>query len=389
MLRIPYIFIATLPLLIFTACGNRNNKNNLPSITENEAQAESTFRVSNAQFEGENMLLGNLIAKDFPTTVEVRGTIDVPPQNTAVVSAFMGGYIKVIPLLVGDQVKKGDLLLSLENPSFIELQQEYMEAVEQLVYLKSEYERQRSLVEEKITSQKIFLKAESDYKRNLALYKGLQKKLQMLNISPENVEKGNIVSQVAIFAPIDGDITNVNVRPGQYVAPSDEIMEIINTEHIHLELSVFEKDIMQIRKGQDIKFKVPEASNQQYQAKVHLVGTSIDTENRTIEIHGHVEDDKNHAFAYGMFVEAGIITNSKKRKAIPDEGIITVDKTPYVLVLVSKDEDGYTFEAREVTIGDTYDGFTAITDWGNVRDNDKLLVKGGYHLIGEFGSHDH
>jgi len=68
-----------------------------------------------------------------------------------------------------------------------------------------------------------------------------------------------MVSETTIYAPIDGSITKVNVSKGMYVSPSDEIMEIINTDHIHLELSVFEKDIMKIRKVKkyDLGFRKP------------------------------------------------------------------------------------------------------------------------------------
>ncbi|MDX1363232.1 efflux RND transporter periplasmic adaptor subunit [Arenibacter latericius] len=389
MLRIPYITITTLLLLILTACGNQNNKNNTPLPEEGETQAETTIKVSKAQFEGEKMALGKLVEKDFPLVVEVRGSIDVPPKSNAIISSFMGGYVKKTHLLVGDRVRKGEPLLSLENPTFIQLQQEYMESVEQLVYLKSEFERQRSLVEEKITSQKNFLRAESEYKRNLAMYNGLRKKLQMLNISPDNVEKGNIVSQVTIYAPIDGNITKVNISPGMYVSPSDEIMEIVNTEHIHLELTVFEKDIMQIKKGQDILFKIPEASDKIYHAEVYLVGTSIDSESRTVQVHGHLHNDDNHSFAVGMFVEAGIVTENKKLKALPEESIISVDNDRYVVVLVSEDNEGYSLEAKKVSIGDSYGGFTAITDLENLKENDKVIVKGGFNLIGESEGHDH
>ena len=71
----------------------------------------------------------------------------------------MGGYIKKTPLLIGDVVKKGQLLVTIENPDFITLQQEYMEVKQQLVYLASEYDRQKTMREENITSQKSFSKS--------------------------------------------------------------------------------------------------------------------------------------------------------------------------------------------------------------------------------------
>ena len=68
----------------------------------------------------------------------------------------MGGYIKDNPLLIGDAVKKGQVLITLENPEFVALQQQFQELAEQLDYLKSEYERQQALVAENITSKRIF-----------------------------------------------------------------------------------------------------------------------------------------------------------------------------------------------------------------------------------------
>ena len=183
--------------------------------------------------------------------------IDVPPENRAVVNATMGGYIKTTPLLVGNKVKKGEVLVTIENPEFITIQQEYMEVNEQLTFLKSEYDRQVTMKAENITSQKSYLKAKSDYKTAVARHTGLDKQLRMLNISPSRVREGEISSIVSIYAPMSGSITKVNVNKGSYVSPANEIMEIIDTDHIHLELSIFEKDIMKVKKGQEIEENEP------------------------------------------------------------------------------------------------------------------------------------
>ena len=95
--------------------------------------------VTKAQFESENMQLVRLDELPFPIHIKTTGIIDVPPNSKAVISAYAGGYIKNSPLLVGDKVKKGQALLTVENLEFIELQQEYIEIAEQLTYLKSEY----------------------------------------------------------------------------------------------------------------------------------------------------------------------------------------------------------------------------------------------------------
>jgi cobalt-zinc-cadmium efflux system membrane fusion protein len=389
MSRLSYIIPVTFLFLTVIACGDSNEKNNVATNAAESEQTANTITISKAQFEGENMALGRLSQQNFPVEVEVTGIIDVPPQNKAIVSAFAGGYIKRTPLLIGNKVKKGQPLLTLENPEFVQMQQDYLESYEQLNFLKSEFERQKSLVAEQITSQKNFLRAESEYKRNLARYNGLRQKLKMLNISPENVEKGILVSETTIFAPIDGSITKVNVSKGLYVSPADEIMEIINTDHIHLELSVFEKDIMNVKKDQNIRFKISEASEEYYEAEVYLVGTSIDPESRTVKVHGHLHDDENYKFAVGMFVEAAIITSNKTLNALPIESVIVQDNNHYVLTLVFEGNEEDVFETKAVKIGDSYNGYTAITDLGNIKESDQVIVKGGFNLLGESGGSHH
>ena len=308
--------------------------------------------------------------------------IDVPPENRAVVNATMGGYIKTTSLLVGDVVRKGQVLVTLENPEFIRLQQEYMEVNEQLSYLKSEYDRQVSMKAENITSQKSFLKAESDYKTAVAKHTGLDKQLRMLHISPSIVRSGTISSVVSIYAPISGSITKVNISKGSYLSPATEILEIIDTDHIHLELSVFEKDIMKIKKGQEIDFKIPEASSDRYKAEVHLVGTSIE-ENRTIKVHGHLENEEKTHFLTGMFINASIITDSAFAKAVPNEAVVEVDGVFYVLVLDQKEGDTYYFNQEEVKVKSSYNGFTVIENKSSFDSETKFLTQGAFNLIGD------
>lgn len=389
MLRIQYIFFPLILLLLITGCGETKTTNNNPKNLDENEQHQTTITISKDQFEGENMILGKLETQNFPTLVSVTGAIDVPPQNRAIVSSFTGGYVKRTPLLIGDKVKKGQALITLENPEFVQLQQDYLEVAEQLTYLKSEFERQEKLVAEQISSEKNFLKAKSSYKQNLAIYNGLRKKLQMLNISPNKVEQGILVSQITIYAPISGSITKVNVNKGMYVSPADEIMEIINTDHIHIELSVFEKDILKIKKNQQIRFTIPEASPSYFEAEVYLVGTSIDPESRTVKVHGHLHHDENYNFAVGMFVEANIITEEKSQLALPNEGVLTMDEKQYVLAVNSQDDQHLILEAKEVKVGDSYNGYTALADIGNLKKNDQFVVQGGFNILGKSGGHDH
>jgi len=362
-------------ILILSCKNAEENKDQAKKLGSNEVI------VTPSQFSSNQMQLGNLVEKSFPEVVKTTGEIDVPPESRVAINAFIGGYVKRIPLLIGDEVKIGQALVTLENPEYIEIQQEYLEVAEQLNYLKADFERQETLLEEKITSEKKFLQAESDFRKNLARYNGLKQKLKMLNINPTRVEEGNITSEVTIYSTINGRVTNLDISRGMFVSPTDRIMEVIDKKHMHLELIAFEKDILKIKEGQDITFRIPESSSESFNAKIYLVGTTIERDSRTLKIHGDLPDSLVDQFSVGMFVEADILTNKSTQFALPEEAVITQDEISYVLRLEEENEDGYTFRKQSVNVINTFEGFIGIANEPGFTKKDRFLVKGGFRLI--------
>jgi cobalt-zinc-cadmium efflux system membrane fusion protein len=373
-------YIIGLLIFLIISCGKSEEINESDNNTEITNKSDLII-VSKAQFVSENMKLVNVGDHSFPTHVKTTGIIDVPPNSKAVISAYAGGYIKKSPLLIGDKVTKGQALVTIENLDFIQMQQEYLEISEQLTYLRSEYERQKELFDEKISSKKSFLKAESDFKKANAMYSGLYKKLQMLNIDPTSVSSGNLTSVSTIYSPISGSISGVNVSTGTYVSPADKIMEIINTNHIHLELKVFEKDILKLKEGQKVIFRIPESSGENFEGDIHLIGKSID-ENRTVQVHAHIDHNIKYNFIVGMFVETDIVVKDNISKALPEDAIVEIDNKNYALILKSKDKDKYTFTIEQLTLGKTFDGFTEIRDSLPIKSTDQFLL-GGFNIISE------
>jgi cobalt-zinc-cadmium efflux system membrane fusion protein len=371
-----YINILLFSLMLI-ACGKSEKQTQ--TLTEGQDNDSLVF-LNKDQFDSGKMQFGILEEQLFNETIKVNGMIDVPPQNRASVRTFMGGHIKRTPLLVGDKVKKGQFLVAIENTDFVEIQQQYLEVAEQLTYLKSEFERQQILFNEKITSQKGFLKSESTYKSSLAQYRGLRKKLEMMNISPTSLEGGNITSVINLYAPIHGSVTKVNVSNGTYISPADQILEIVNTEHIHLELSVFEKDILKIKKDQPIDFKIPEVSNDNFMAEVHLVGASVNETDRTIKVHGHINDDEQSNFVTGMFVEAEIIISSKKNLALPTDAVVEIEDNYYALVLNDQKEDTYTFIKVKLEVGKQSEEYIEVLNSNDFKDR-KVLTKGAFMIV--------
>ena len=366
------IYTLSITLLLFSCKDTKTE--------ETTAKDNGLITVTTAQFESSGMEIASPIEQDFDVAINTSGKIDVPPQNRAKVTSFIGGYVKATKLLVGDKVTKGQALLTLENTEYLDIQKDYLEVAEQIKYLKSEFERQKTLYDEKITSQKNYLKAESEYRRTLGMYQSLRAKLQLLNINPSNVEKGKLASIVTIYAPITGDIVIMNANVGMPVAPSDVILEIVDTNHLHLELAVFEKDILKVKMGQKITFTVPEATKEVFDAEVHLVGKSIEGNDRTINVHGHLDDNIKQKLLTGMFVEAKIKTSSKKGLSIPTDALINENNKYFVLLLDNDKNNTFSFKKVAVTIGEKSEKTVEIIPNNQINASSKILVKGVFDL---------
>lgn len=364
-------------IIILSAC---NSKPAMHGHAEEEH--DEIIRITPAQFKNANMTVGNLEDKSFAKVIRSSGVLDVPSQNKAEISAFMGGFIKELPLRIGSKVKKGERLVTLENPEFISLQQHYLELSEQMAYLKSEYERQQIMLDENITSQKSFLKAQSEYKSNLARYTGLKKNLEMLHINPNSVQAGIITSQVNIYSPIDGYVTNIFGVRGSYVSSADKILELVNTDEIILNLKVFEKDLFSIKPNQKVVFRIPEISNERFSAKIQLIGASI-SENRMVPVQAVIDHVEEQNFTAGMFVEAGIIASEEKLPALPENAITDFEGKDHVLIVQKETDSQIELLPIEVKVGETFNGFTHIKNAIDFDSNTKILTKGTYLLLVE------
>ncbi|MBK7963945.1 MAG: efflux RND transporter periplasmic adaptor subunit [Bacteroidetes bacterium] len=171
-------------ILLASASCSSKTESKAAEKTESQKTLEGKFELSEKQFQSSEMSIGGLQKKSFNEIIKATGMFDVPPENRASVSSYFDGTVKEIKLLPGERVKKGQILFTLENPDFVQIQQNYLEIQGQLAYLKSDYERQKNLVQDNVSSQKNFLKAESDYTVAKVTLESLGKKLTLMNIPP-------------------------------------------------------------------------------------------------------------------------------------------------------------------------------------------------------------
>lgn len=374
-------FLLTLTASFLLGCSG-GEVQQIEEAEEDKGETSSEVVLTQRQLTTSSMELGKLQPYAFGSSIKINGTIDVPPEGRAEISNYYGGYVRNLNLLTGQPVKKGELLFNLENPEYVQMQQDFLETKSQLAYLQSDFERQQTLSEENIASRKNFLKAQADYQTALAQVEGLRKKLTLLNIKAEAVTPENLSSRVSIYAPFSGYVTEVNTVNGAFVSPADIAIKLINTDHIHLDLHVFERNISMLKEGQSIRFRIPDDQEANFEAEVFMIGRAIETDTRMINVHAHLKDEKQNArFTPGMYVEAEIYAEKDSSLALPSEAVIEVEGQYFVLVKKEESEGNMIFEKVEVKPGRTAQGMTEVTNVEDFPESTEFLIKGAFNLI--------
>ncbi|MBU0696979.1 MAG: efflux RND transporter periplasmic adaptor subunit [Bacteroidetes bacterium] len=380
--------IAMLTLLFLAACGNEQQL--ADTITTADAAANSKDSMSTTakqivftseQYQLAGIAMGAVEMRNLSNIVKLSGIIDVEPNSMATVSAPLGGYIKTAGLLPGQAVRKGQVLATIENPEFINMQQDYLESKGRLQYLEQEYKRQQKLRDEDVNAAKTFQQVASDYRVMQATINGLEQKLALAGIKTSALQSGKITRTANLYAPISGYIKTSNVNIGKYANPTDVLFEIINKDDLHLALNAFEKDLGKIKVGQTVKFSLANENNFNRKAKVFLMGQSTG-DDRIVPVHCHLTNQKDPSLLPGMYVKAWIETSTEKQYAAPSEAIVQLEGKDYLILQTGQSSTGYTFKLEEIIKGTEQEGYTAVTlpEGMNIA-NTKVVVKNAYAIL--------
>lgn len=363
------IFIA---LLALSSCGNGSE----PDTTKAEVKDRTTISLTPEQLKNANIETGYAKLQDIKSIIKVTGRIDVPPQNMVSVSFPLGGYLKSTRLLPGMHISKGEVIATMEDQQYIQLQQDYLTAKARQEYLESEYVRQKELNQSKASSDKTFQLAEAEYKSNKILISGLQQKLQLIGINPDRLNENNISRTVSIHAPIDGFVSAVKVNIGKYVTPSDVLFELVNPTDIHLALTIFEKDINSLFIGQKLVAYTNTDAGKKYHCEVILIGKDVSAEH-SIEVHCHFEKYDN-TLVPGMYMNAEIEAHSRNSYVVPEDAVVRYGDKQFVFITTQANN----YEIKEVTTGASENGLVAINPIdGYDLKKQALVTKNAYSLL--------
>ena len=358
-------------ILILTACGSKEEK----VVEEKPALVESMkVSLTAAQFDNAGIVLGKPEKREISEILKLNGKIDVPPQNLVSVSIPMGGYLKTTDLLPGMVVRKGQVIATLEDQQYVQLQQDYLLAKVKLKTVEAEYLRQKELNASKASSDKVFQQAEAEFKNARINLKALDQNLQIIGINPDRLDESKISKRISIISPIDGYVAKINANIGKYLTPSEVLFELVNVADIHLNLTVYEQDLAKLQIGQKLVAFNNNEPGKKYPCEILLIGHSLTAEKNT-EVHCHFKNyDKS--LVPGMYMNAEIELKNVNAITVPEESVVRFGNFEYIFVELKKNQ----FEMIEVKTGAKEDGFVEIVN-NEKLNNQLIVVKGAYSLL--------
>ncbi len=377
-----YKIFLGLSAFVILAISCRDSKNST-GVALKEVLPEDIVELRADQIKLAGVSLGSVQLKSLGNIIKVNGIVSVAPRNLATVCMPLGGFVKSTSLVPGNSVARGQVLAVIENQDFVDIQQDYLETRNKLKFAEDDYKRHTELYKDSVYSQQNVQQVTVEYRNLKAKSKALEQKLQLIGINPMDLREDNISSSVNLLSPITGFLRAVNVNIGKYVAQTDVLFEIVNSDKLFLELTLFEKDASRIASGQRLRFFISNET-EEHEARITQTGKSV-SDDKTFRAYAAVTS-ACHNLLPGMYVNAFIEESDSRVTALPSEAVVTFDDKDYIFKFEKeKEEAGKPFtEYRmiEVKKGVSGSGYTEIKlPAGFSVDSARIVVKGAYNLL--------
>ncbi|KFF00662.1 secretion protein HylD [Chryseobacterium formosense] len=413
-----HIIYTAFALIFLVSCGKKDSNESESEIKtekteEHGEEAPQTIAsLTEEQMKAVGITLGKIEMKELTSTIKANGALRVPNNNKATITSMYGGIIKTLNVQIGDFVKKGQVIASISNPEYIQLQEQYLTVKSRIAFAEQEYKRQKELFDNDAGAKKNLQSSDAELKTLRTQRSSLQRQLQIMGINPANISNGNLRSGLAITSPISGTVSNISAQIGSYVDISSPVAEVIDNGSLHLDLQVFEKDLPKMKVGQIVHFKLTNNPETEYDAKIYSIGSSFENDSKTISVHCSVTGNKA-GLIDGMNITGIVSLDKSTTPAVPNEAIVEADSKYYIFIKTDKkpeehhaEESEYqdeqkapekeskaiNFEKIEVVKGSSDMGYTAITTVNEISDDAEVVVKGAFFVnakLSNSGEHEH
>ena len=300
MRKIGFYLLMLLAMVMVISCGNDKKSDKEENAASEKVETEKGEEEVDADADP---------APDLSKTVNVvrvTGTLALDPQNRAEVSPIASGVVRRITTREGIRVRRGQVVAYIENTQIVELQRQYLTAVNELSAAKTELARQHTLMKQEAGVLKTLQQAESAYAIANAQVVGIGRQLSQLGVNPSSISAGKLTTLIPVTSPISGIVGKVKISMGSFVDISTSLMTVVNNVNLHCDLKVFEKDLPKVRIGQMVKLTLTNAPEVTFCAKIYDINSVFDNDSKSVTVHARIIDHPATKLLPDMFIN-GVI----------------------------------------------------------------------------------
>ncbi|MGQ9673637.1 MAG: efflux RND transporter periplasmic adaptor subunit [Candidatus Aminicenantales bacterium] len=311
------------------------------------------------------------------THLRAMGKVFVPQTKKAIVSYAFPARIADIHISIGDWVKTGQKLITLQSEEVGTARAEFFKASADLELARRNLERERNLFERGVGARKNLLTAEAEFKVAEASLDAAEKKLHVLGFNEDQIGEMGRSHQVnpiiSLHAPISGKIIQSNAVRGAMVDQTTEILTIMDPTVLWVDAEIYERDIARIKIGQEVRVAVPAYPDEGFNGKISFISDVLKEDSRTVTVRTEV-DNKGQKLKPGMFADMTIyLDHQASVLALPEEAILDDGEDKIIFVC----EDGG-FRPQVVTVGAKEAGFCEIRS--GLEADEEVVTSGNYQL---------
>jgi cobalt-zinc-cadmium efflux system membrane fusion protein len=303
--------------------------------------------------------------REFPIEKEAVGSIDFNQEMSVQVFTPYQGRIVGLFAKVGDDVKKGQTLFTIDSPDLLQAESTLIAAAGVLEFTTRHLARLRELYKTRAVSQKELEQVTSDQQTAEGALRAARNAVRLFGKS--DVEMDRMIAEriadpiLVVPSPITGRITARNAAPGLFVQPGNAPApySVADISTMWMLANVAETDSPALRVGQEVKVKVNAFPDRMFDGKISTIGASVDLATHRVLVRSEVSNPR-HELRSGMFTTFVIRTGDSVRSAaVPLDGVVREgDGTMTVWVTA----DRRRFTKRNVKVGLQRDGFRQILE---------------------------
>jgi cobalt-zinc-cadmium efflux system membrane fusion protein len=344
--------------------GLRGRGSSLVMLTEEESRAVEILTVK-PEF------------RAVRSKLKAMGKVLVPPNKKAIVSYAFPARIAEIHVSIGEWVRAGQKLVTLQSEEVGAAKSEFFKAGADYELARQNLEREKNLYQRGVGAQKNVLIAEAEFKVAEAGLGSAEKKLHVLGFTENQVKSMEDVHEInpviSLYALLDGKVIENRAVLGAMIDQSTEILTIMNPTVLCVDAEIYERDIARIKSGLDAEIAVPAYPGEVFPGKICYIGDVFNEETRTITVRTEV-DNKKYKLKPGMFADMLIyLDRSASVLTLPEEAILNDRDDNYVFV-----KDGAGFRLQIVDLGARESGYREILS--GLMESDDVVTAGNFQL---------